>query len=118
MTFAFRSVFFSVLCLSLMSFSCASTSSASRSSQLEGKISDQHARMWVEKAVGYCNDTKQTPTEVQCEGLKDKFAETGREQGKKDVLEINKICQEYRLSEDDCNLKKEKRLREISTSLP
>jgi hypothetical protein len=111
MTFGSRSVFFSVLCFSLMSFSCVS-----KSSQLESKIYDLYVRKGVSEAIVVCNDpntliTKQKLSEAQCEKMKDGYSELWRKKGEEKVLEINKTCQEQRLSEDDCNKEKEQALR-------
>jgi hypothetical protein len=108
MTFAFRSVFFSVLCLSLMSLSCAS-----RSSELESKIYDQSAQAGVAEAMRGCNMEPKL-SKAACENLKDVLGETWRKAAKKEILEINNVCRDYRLSEDDCNLRKEERLKQIS----
>jgi hypothetical protein len=108
MTFAYRSVFFSVFCLSLMSLSCAS-----RSSELESKIYDQSAQVGVAEAMAGCNKEPKL-SKAACEELKDVFAETWRKSAEKQVLEINNTCRDYRLSEDDCNLRKEEKLKKIS----
>ncbi len=105
MTFVLRSVFFGVLCLSLVSLSCSS-----RGSQLESQVYERSAQIGVAEAMTGCNKEPKLAKDA-CELLKDTFAETWRKAAVKKVSEINKECRDYRLSEDDCNLKKETHLK-------
>ncbi len=107
----FNSVFFFcvLLCLILVSLSCAT-----KSSQLESKILDQYERRSVDNAISLCNEVGLKITDAKCESLKDDYAKTGRQKGKEILLEANNTCQEHRLSEDDCNKIKEQMLKGIS----
>jgi hypothetical protein len=116
MSFVSRSFFFSVLCLSLMSFSCASESSQTASEPGQGPFEKefyaQTARANVALAMQVCSGRKLS--EDDCEKLKDEYVELGRKGAEKELLGFKKFCQDYRLSEADCDVKKLKRLKEIS----
>jgi hypothetical protein len=113
MTFASRSVFFSVLCLSLMSFSCASgLKSESKEDEFRRQYLEQSSRAAVAFGVEQCSVRRLSPSE--CEKLKDEYVERSRTASQEHFLDIEKECKEYRLSEVDCDAKKEKSLKKVS----
>jgi hypothetical protein len=112
MTFVSRSVFFSMLCLSLMSFSCASgLKQESRQDELKKECLEQFIRAGVGYGVQQCSVQRLSPSE--CEKLKDEFVEKARPASEEYFLKLEKDCKDYRLSEADCNMRKETQIRKI-----
>ncbi len=109
MSFVSRSVFFSVLCLSLMSFSCAFES---KEDEFRRKYLEQAARASVAYGVEQCSVRRLSPSE--CEKLKDQFVERSRTASQEHFLELENECKQHRLTEADCGAKKEKSLKVVS----